>query len=543
MMSDQGLVVRSVATESSQQNIALFQEVFDRGFKLFIDKNPRHAFDLQHFRMGCTVHDLYGAVLNAKSKYESRSEQNKARRWLSRLSKRVMLYSNILDTFSQHHPEYTSLAWGTFKLLFVLVMNQEELISELSKAMSRIADVLPRLELKAITYQTDEMKLLIESLITSIIKLFSRVLEWYEEGRTKHVVNSLWKPYRLRFQDLCDEIDEGARKIDKLAEALMQAEIRELFLVCQSLRLEQTDMKGVLIELKQMVQANNAINAPLIFSTHQNTCNIQLAQMLAFVSMTALPDPETSLRHSSALRRRRTRIRSSQGLPSGAPLSNDTQVVAWASNPSSNFLSLKGNLHSKDDTKDVTTGILELLISMKIPVLWAVKSKGSINLGDDRFIHILKYLVWQALLIDPNIAAAISASFNAALLQAARTEEDWFNILQLILCRLPRVFIIIDMDLLHPGTDSNIPPALTSMFYLRLQNFMETCKPTLVKVLLVSYRRASSESVDQLSNAIAVSVGSKRRQRLPGPRSKDLFSALKTRLEQSKPTSSPVYMT
>lgn len=31
-----------------------------------------------------------------------------------------MHYSNIFDVMVQHHPEYVSLAWSTFKLLFVV---------------------------------------------------------------------------------------------------------------------------------------------------------------------------------------------------------------------------------------------------------------------------------------------------------------------------------------------------------------------------------------------------------------------------------------
>ncbi|KAF2121324.1 hypothetical protein BDV96DRAFT_640720 [Lophiotrema nucula] len=542
-MSSHSLVVGTTSSTAvtAQQSPAIgeFQELFERGLKLFKDKNPRHVARMERIRMGSTIHDLYSAVLEAKAKYDDRSEQNKARRWLTQFAKRVMLYSNIFDTFTQHHPEYVSLAWGTFKLLFVLVMNQEELVSELSKACAKIAEVLPRVELKAVTYATDEMKRLVESLINAIIKLFGRVLEWYEEGRAKHAINAFWKPYKLRFHDLCDEIDDGARRVDKLAEALMQAEIRELLLLCRTLRLEQTTMSGALVELKNIVQANNAITTPLIFSTHENVCNIQLAQMLSFVSITTLPDPESSLRYGSSLRRRRSRIRSSQGLPSGPPLSNEHQMVLWASSSGSNFLSLKGNLHSKDDTKDFTTGILELLVSLKIPVLWAVKGKAAVNLGEDRFVQILRYLVWQALLLDTAIAAAISGTFNSALFQAARTEEDWFNILQTIICRLPRIFVVIDMELLTPNSDSNISPLLVSMFYTRLQRFMVACRPTIVKVLLVSYRRHSSDTVSSLSDTVAVALGSKRRQKLPRSVGKDLFSALRARLEQTQSKAHP----
>lgn len=125
--------------------------------------------------------------------------------------------------------------------------------------LGKIAEVLPRVELKAVTYETDDMKRLIGNLISSIIEFFSRVIEWYEENRVKHAFNSLWRPFKLRFQDLCDDIDEGARRIDKLAEALMQAEIKELLYMTRALSHEQTTMRAILLELKQLVTCKHSL--------------------------------------------------------------------------------------------------------------------------------------------------------------------------------------------------------------------------------------------------------------------------------------------
>ena len=44
----------------------------------------------------------------------------KARLWLTEISETLVYYGNIFDVMVQHHPEYVSLAWGTFKLLFVV---------------------------------------------------------------------------------------------------------------------------------------------------------------------------------------------------------------------------------------------------------------------------------------------------------------------------------------------------------------------------------------------------------------------------------------
>lgn len=44
----------------------------------------------------------------------------KTRLWLIGLSEKLVHYGNIFDVMVQHHPEYVALAWGTFKLLFVV---------------------------------------------------------------------------------------------------------------------------------------------------------------------------------------------------------------------------------------------------------------------------------------------------------------------------------------------------------------------------------------------------------------------------------------
>ena len=67
-----------------------------------------------------TIHDVEEAVIAAREKYQNRSGQSKARKWLANCSKRVMYYGVIMDTLSQHHPEYVSLAWGALKFLFIV---------------------------------------------------------------------------------------------------------------------------------------------------------------------------------------------------------------------------------------------------------------------------------------------------------------------------------------------------------------------------------------------------------------------------------------
>jgi hypothetical protein len=67
-----------------------------------------------------TIFDVEQAVQTAKMKYEKKAPKSRARRWLAICSSRLMHYSVIMDTLSQHHPEYVSLAWGALKFLFIV---------------------------------------------------------------------------------------------------------------------------------------------------------------------------------------------------------------------------------------------------------------------------------------------------------------------------------------------------------------------------------------------------------------------------------------
>lgn len=54
------------------------------------------------------------------AKYEAKAESSKTKKWLQRVSETICHYSQVLDVFVQHHPEYVALVLGTMKLVFIV---------------------------------------------------------------------------------------------------------------------------------------------------------------------------------------------------------------------------------------------------------------------------------------------------------------------------------------------------------------------------------------------------------------------------------------
>lgn len=177
-----------------------------------------------------SIHDVQAAVAQALSQYRSRSKASKFQEWLASCSARVMYYGQILDAFSNHHPEYVSLAWGAFKFLFLSVLAHEELLVEISKAVSNLADVLPRTELHSILYPITRMRQAVALLYAKIIHFIVEAIKWCNKGKLRHAWTSIAHPFELKFKAITEEINLRSRRVDELASAASKAEIRDLHL-------------------------------------------------------------------------------------------------------------------------------------------------------------------------------------------------------------------------------------------------------------------------------------------------------------------------
>lgn len=96
------------------------RSAFDEAIKFF--NNNLTADDCKRIWLHdkICISDVEHAVLAAKTTYESRSQQSKARKWLTKLSQRLLHYGNIMDTLANYNPEYLALAWGAMKFLLMV---------------------------------------------------------------------------------------------------------------------------------------------------------------------------------------------------------------------------------------------------------------------------------------------------------------------------------------------------------------------------------------------------------------------------------------
>lgn len=117
-------------------------------------------------------------------------------------------------------------------------MNHHRLLETLTKGLSQIAGALPRIQLSALLFPTDAMKLALAEIYAAIIQFLVRANEWFKESRLLRVVHSFTRPTELRYDDVLQDIETATKNFESIAITAAHAEQRDMHLLM--LEIKQT---------------------------------------------------------------------------------------------------------------------------------------------------------------------------------------------------------------------------------------------------------------------------------------------------------------
>ncbi|KAK8075800.1 hypothetical protein PG997_010463 [Apiospora hydei] len=415
------------------------------------------------------IEDIQSTVQSCMDQYTGKRASSKARVWLSQLSSKINYYGNILDVLVQHHPEYVSLAWGAFKFLFILVQNHESVMALLAKALSRIADILPRVEFYTVLYPTERIKLAVEELYAQLLEFFDRAMEWCQEGMLLHFWHSFTRPPALHYADILERMDEISRRIDQLAVSGSQAEIRAIHKKMDVVLLKlDSSSDGGISDVVGKVQAQEkalyewhqlafqTLNSSSAINTDHVLNDIQFSNIIASISASALGDALESFRHHRTILRfqRRSEMEVVQRL--GA----SPQLNKWASSSDSGLILVRGSFGTRHAMYKLFVGISDQLNEAGIPCIMALKPPpsraGPRSSAQVSVVGMLKHLTLQVLRTSTTGQTEKSVSLTCTQFQTETTAQGWLGLLEMSISRASRpMYVVIDLDVLDASATTH----------------------------------------------------------------------------------------
>ncbi|KAF6838383.1 hypothetical protein CPLU01_02495 [Colletotrichum plurivorum] len=436
-----------------------------------------------------SLKDVQTAVGAALEGYRKRTKGHKVRAWLASCSSRVMYYGAIFDTFAQHHPEYVSLAWGTLKFLFVAVLNHEELLTEIPKAISRIADVLPRTELHSVLYPTQRMQDAVSQLYAKIIEFFLMAIRWYKRGRLSHSIRSIVEPFSLGFKPIIDEITERSRRVDELANAASKAELRDL----------HVSVRGLNDTVLQLTEMSTLISQSLLAFKEESKQIFQCGQLEEIRTTILLED--TPMADDSLAWCRSMRNRRRHKAPTQILLSEISKLETWASSPTSMLLLAQGK-GVRTSSLDFATDFLDIIAGQGLPSIWALPSTVNGIQGGSSEISVsgvLRSLISQLLVLNPALVTEGVNPLTAKHFRTATTIRRWLQLFETCTSDFRRLFVVIDMGVIETACrHEEAEDQLFNLtdFFEEVSRMIQRRRSGGLKIIVVSWRFEQNSPLD-----------------------------------------------
>ena len=311
------------------------------------------------------------------------------------------------------------------------------------------------------------------------------MLRFYNEKPIKRMVNTISKPFQVRFKDRLKDIEAYSQNMSLFANALALRDSRDsneavmnmlgmIFDMCQSEHcLEQIrDCRiDFCIENLQITKDHT-----LAINDTRNSQMILAAKSSVFPRAADI----SSIRFASI----------KLNTPSGLDVSNVLRIRTvniWSTKLDSALLLIRGSKQIRQQTEIVGMKMVQVIRRKSTPVLFAFQAgRGSKHITTTP-AQILQYLLEQALkLNEENLTSLVNENFNATRVSSATTIEHWAQLLSSAIRNLPLVYIYVDLDLINPGDPSQ--DSLSDLVRA-MEQVWQSCPSTAVKVAFVSHQR------------------------------------------------------
>jgi hypothetical protein len=165
----------------------------------------------------------------------------------------------------------------------------------------------------------------------------------------------------------------------------------------------------------------------------------------------------------------------------------------WSCSTTSAVILIQGFANKDTERMLLGTAMVDYIRQSPIPVLWALQAPGPSKFAPTTTVQLLKHLAMQVLRSrGSTVEDQVSPEFNATRIASASTTEHWADILKHALSGIPLAYIVVDLNLL-----SQVDGLFKCIMHL-----IEVCKPTKLKIALISRRRLPRADYNSSGTAV-----------------------------------------
>jgi hypothetical protein len=342
------------------------------------------------------------------------------------------------------------------------------------------------------------MKDALSRLYASIILFLQLCVKWYNRSSLGRLWSALKAPFELDYKDLVEQIRTSSAAVEDLASAGARVEIRDIRTIQDIHHIQfvefynkiierQTKLENSVSQLMQVATSSKTLTERISFDVRgisETTYRLEYHHLVKFLAP-AVPHRAALLKVQSFARRDPT-----TSLPWVEATKIRRTMQNWAFADRSALLVVRMGLRAQKQARDLAADVIQTLASQRQSVFWNL-SLPRISEGDDTMASVFKALIHQLLQHSADLFVEFAEQLNLIKINSAHTDNEWADLICLLLSKIPQAFVILETEGLHKAY-RNDPDWLSRLLKL-LQSIIAqtTTAGTQLKMLLLVYGKAS----------------------------------------------------
>ncbi|KAF6227691.1 hypothetical protein HO173_012021 [Letharia columbiana] len=157
-------------------------------------------------------------VVNEIEKWHERHSDSKVAAGVRGGLVRLQRFSASIDMLAQGTPSPGCLLWGSIKFVLTIVQDAAEAYEQLCKALTRMIDCLPRIELYTETFLDSSLVAhCVNAFYVSIIGFWAKACKFYRRRRLWNFLRVIWNDFNTEFSDLEFEMIRNRDRVESAA--------------------------------------------------------------------------------------------------------------------------------------------------------------------------------------------------------------------------------------------------------------------------------------------------------------------------------------
>ncbi|KAI0148457.1 hypothetical protein GGR57DRAFT_505248 [Xylariaceae sp. FL1272] len=197
---------------ASQSNVVhgfdtLRQAVRDYNSEASRDK--RNVIETEAANLDTTREIAEGFLATSSQSTSASKTADKIKYGLQKFCETSLYYSAIVDTFIQHNPEWTALAWGAIKFLIIVPVEYQRIKEKITLHLGSLGEKFKIVHIFVQFFPSTTIVKAASEMYAAFARFLEKSIAWLKTSQLKRIIKATLQPYDTSLKPILDSIDQA----------------------------------------------------------------------------------------------------------------------------------------------------------------------------------------------------------------------------------------------------------------------------------------------------------------------------------------------